>query len=145
MIQKTSIETFIQVQNSGLLSEKRLRVYEIIYEYGALTGAQVSEIYRSKYPAATHSETIRNRITELVQMNLVKQAGIVVCDKTKRKVHTYLCSNELPSTPQKKVSKKQILLNSMHQIEKIASEVDKEEVKNKLRKLWRSLNYLYTN
>lgn len=145
MIQKTSVETFIQVQNSGLLSEKRLRVYEIIYEYGALTGAQVSEIYRSKYPSATHSETIRNRITELVQMNLVKQAGTVVCDKTKRKVHTYLCSNELPSTPQKKVSKKQILLNSMHQIEKIASEVEKEEVKNKLRKLWRSLNYLYTN
>jgi hypothetical protein len=144
MIQKTSIDTFLHIKNEGLLSEKRLRVYEIFYEYGELTGAQVSEIYRSKYPAAEHSETIRNRITELVQMNCVKQIGTTQCDKTKRTVHTYISTNELPSQLKKNPDKKQILLHSLKRVESVASKIDDEITKEELRKLWRSLNYLNT-
>ncbi len=145
MIKNTTLETFKQIQEEGLLSEKRLRVYEIIYEYGALTGAQISEIYQTKYPSAQHSETIRNRITELIQMNVVKEAGMIVCDKTKRTVNTYLCTNELPAKIQKKTNKKQVVLYALQKVEVIAKKVDDIEVKEELRKLWKSLNYLHNN
>jgi hypothetical protein len=63
MIQKTSIETYHAIKNSGLISEKRLKVFDIFYQNPqGLTGAEVSEIYRKENPTSQHSETIRNRI-----------------------------------------------------------------------------------
>ena len=59
-MQYTSVEAYHSIKNSGLLSDKRMKVYEIFFENpNGLTGTQVSEIFKSKYPSSKHSETIK--------------------------------------------------------------------------------------
>ena len=68
MVQITSVQTYNAICKSGLISAKRMKVFDIFYKNpNGLTGAEVSEIYRSENPTSQHSETIRNRITELLQ------------------------------------------------------------------------------
>ncbi len=51
MIQRTSIETYHAIKDSGLISDKRMKVFDIFYQNpDGLTGAQVSEIYRKQKP-----------------------------------------------------------------------------------------------
>jgi Fe2+ or Zn2+ uptake regulation protein len=103
MAQRTSIETYTEIKNSGLLSEKRWRVYDIFYQMNRpLTGAEVSQIYKSNYPSSQHSETIRNRITELKDMGLLAEFEVVDCTFTGRKVFSFITTNNLPKNWRKK-------------------------------------------
>ena len=97
MIRKTSIMAYNQIREDRLLSQKRLRVYEILFKHGPLTGAQVSEQYKQLYNTSKYSETIRNRLTELVKMNIVDELGITECPISKRKVILYDVNSNLPS------------------------------------------------
>lgn len=113
MVQKTSVETYHSIKNSGLISEKRMKVYEILYENPqGLTGTQVSEIFKEKYPSAKHSETIRNRITELRDMGVVLDMGVVECEFTNRKVLKWCTSDNLPL----KIGKKSTLKEKVDEI-----------------------------
>lgn len=106
-VRETSIAVYHQIKNEGLLSAKRLQVYEILLEYGALTGSQVAQIYKSKYPSNNHSETIRNRITELVEMKVLEEIGIVNCPFSGRNVIQFGLTNNLPKKLTVKKTKKQ--------------------------------------
>ena len=56
MVQRTSIDTYKAIKNSGLISEKRLKVFDIFFTHPeGLTGAEVSEIYRKENPTSQHS------------------------------------------------------------------------------------------
>lgn len=117
MIQKTSIQTYHYIKNSGLISEKRMKVYEILYENPqGLTGTQVSEIFKEKYPSAKHSETIRNRITELRDMGVVLEIGTVECEFTNRKVLLWCTSNNLPIKLEKKLTLKEKVDEILEQV-----------------------------
>ena len=120
MVQKTSIETYHSIKNSGLISEKRMKVYEILYENPqGLTGTQVSEMFKEKYPSAKHSETIRNRITELRDMGVVLEMGVVECEFTNRKVLKWCTSDNLPLKIGKKLTEKEKLRSIYYQIENL--------------------------
>jgi DNA-binding Lrp family transcriptional regulator len=84
MIRQTSIQAYHSIRDNGVLGEKQVRVYEILFNHGPLMGAQVSERFKSLYPAARHSETVRNRITELVKMGLVSKVGTSLDPQTKK-------------------------------------------------------------
>jgi CRISPR/Cas system CSM-associated protein Csm2 small subunit len=142
MIQKTSIETYYAIKNSGLISDKRLKVFDIFWEHpDGLTGTQVSEIFKNKYPSSKHSETIRNRITELRNMGVIDEIGVVECDFTNRKVMKFAISNRLPVPLEKKLTLNErvdSVLESIALLGKTLNEVDKIQ----LRKIYKEVENL---
>jgi hypothetical protein len=142
MIQKTSIETYYAIKNSGLISDKRLKVFDIFWEHpDGLTGTQVFEIFKNKYPSSKHSETIRNRITELRNMGVIDEVGVVECDFTNRKVMKFAISNRLPVPLEKKLTLNErvdSVLESIAMFGKTLNEVDKIQ----LRKIYKEVENL---
>ena len=97
-ISQNSINAFNHIKKNGLLSDKRLKVYHILMSHPeGLTGLQVSKIYKANYPSSEHSESIRNRITELRDMGVLDEIGNVDCKFTKRKVMKYRVNTNMPT------------------------------------------------
>ena len=137
MIQKTSIETYHAIKNSGLISEKRLKVFDIFYlNPEGLTGAEVSEIYRKENPTSQHSETIRNRITELVQMGVLTELGVVECQFSKRNVTKWCCIDKMPIPLEKKLTRKQQIKEILDDITAFGISLKSEEEKIVLRSIY---------
>lgn len=104
-ISQNSINAFNHIKKNGLLSDKRLKVYHIIMSHPeGLTGAQVSKIYKANYPSSEHSESIRNRITELRDMGVLDEVGNVECEFSKRTVMKYRANTNMPTKLQPKKS-----------------------------------------
>jgi hypothetical protein len=143
MIQKTSIETYHAIKNSGLISEKRLKVFDIFYENPqGLTGAEVSEIYRKQNPTSQHSETIRNRITELVEMGVVVEIGIVECQFSKRKVTKWCCIDKMPIPLEKKLTRKEQIKKILDDVTAFGKSLKSEEDKIVLRTIYHQIKSL---
>ena len=137
MTQTTSIETYHAIKNSGLISEKRLKVFDIFYQNPqGLTGAEVSEIYRNANPTSQHSETIRNRITELVQMGVLAEVGVVECQFSKRSVMKWYAIDKMPISLEKKLSKKEQLKLILGDITSLGKSLSSEEDKIVLRSIY---------
>jgi hypothetical protein len=134
----TSVDTYNEIKENGLLSEKRMRVYDILYEYGHLTGTQVATIYKNKFPSKSTSETIRNRITELVKMECVDELGEIYCPISKRNVTLFGVNDNLPKKyelpPTLKQRRDEILL----QISEYAKTLPKEHLDG-LRSIYRKV------
>lgn len=143
MIQRTSIETYQEIKKSGLLSEKRMNVFDIFYEnLKGLTGSEVSEIYKNKFPSSKHSETIRNRITELCQMGVLAEMGIVECPYTKRKVMKWCCVDRLPAPLEKKITLKDKIKDILDDVTEFGKSLKSEEEKVVLRSIYAKIKSL---
>ena len=101
----TSKKTYTKVMESGLLSKRRKEVYKILYDHGALTGSEVSKIWRKENNYRGTSETVRNRITELMKMEVVKVVGLRLDPYSKQEVSVFSTNNKLPKKLPKKESK----------------------------------------
>jgi hypothetical protein len=143
MVQTTSIETYHAIKNSGLISDKRLKVFDIFYQNPqGLTGAEVSEIFRKNNPTSQHSETIRNRITELVQMGVLVELGVVECQFSKRKVMKWCCIDNMPIPLEKKLTKKEQINEILDDITKFGLSLKSEEDKIVLRTIYHKIKNL---
>ena len=137
MVQTTSIETYHAIKNSGLISEKRMKVFDIFYRNPkGLTGAEVSEIYRQQNPTSQHSETIRNRITELVQMGVLAEVGVVECQFSKRSVMKWYCIDKMPIPLEKKVTRKEQLKEILKDVVQLGESLESEQDKIVLRSIY---------
>ena len=104
-IANTSREAYQYLIANNLIGDKQARVLKIFVDSPRpLTGAEVSEIYKSQYPSAKHSETVRNRITELVDMELLDLVGTTICRTTKRKVGVFQANRNTNPNKEKKPS-----------------------------------------
>jgi DNA-binding transcriptional regulator YhcF (GntR family) len=122
------------------LSEKRWRVYDIFYQLNRpLTGAEVSQIYKSNYPSSQHSETIRNRITELKEMGLLAEFEVVDCTFTGRKVFSFITTNNLPEKLKKKETLNQKLDKILEEIKLLGIYLSDEEAKEQLRSIYKKV------
>ncbi len=140
MIQRTSVETYHAIKDSGVLSEKRMRVFDIFFENPeGLTGAEVSDIYKSKFPSSKYSETIRNRITELAQMGVLTELGTVECQFTKRKVMRWCCVDNMPIPLEKKLTRKEKIQSVLKDIENFGKQLTSEEDKIVLRLIYKKV------
>jgi Fe2+ or Zn2+ uptake regulation protein len=142
MIRKTSIATYFAIKNSGVLSDKRMKVYDIFYEHpDGLTGTQVSRIFKSKYPTAENSETVRNRITELVSMGVLNEIATVECEYTKRKVLKFALNDNMPTSLPKKTTLNDNLDSILENIV-IFSKMLTNEQKVELRKIYKQIEII---
>lgn len=143
MVQITSVQTYNAICKSGLISAKRMKVFDIFYKNPqGLTGAEVSEIYRSENPTSQHSETIRNRITELFQMGVIAEVGVVVCRFSKRNVMKWSCIDSMPIKLEVKMTLKQQVKEILDDIVIFGKKLDAEENKKELRAIYHKLKNL---
>jgi hypothetical protein len=143
MVKTTSIETYHSIKDSGVLSEKRMNVFDIFYENpNGLTGSEVSEIYKGKFPSSKHSETIRNRITELCQMGVILEMGVSECPYTKRKVMKWCCVDRLPIPLEKKPTRKEQIKEILDDITAFGKSLKSEEEKIVLRTIYHKVKAL---
>jgi Fe2+ or Zn2+ uptake regulation protein len=143
MVQTTSIETYHAIKNSELISEKRLKVFDIFYQNPqGLTGAELSEIFRKNNPTSQHSETIRNRITELVQMGVLAEVGVVVCQFSKRRVMKWRCVDMMPIPLEKKVTRKEQIKQILDDVTALGKSLSSEEDKIVLRTIYHKIKNL---
>lgn len=107
MTRQTSIDCYNQIKAEGLLSKRRFQVYEILLENGSLTGTEVAILFKQKFASSSHSEGIRNRLTELFDRGVIYEKAIVVCKTTGRKVTLFDLTDNLPKSVKGKPSRKQ--------------------------------------
>jgi hypothetical protein len=101
-VRETSIEVYRQIKEEGLLSKKRWEVYQVLFEIGPATGAEVNRELRKRKWISSVSEVVRNRITELYNMELVKETRKVICPVTGRNVIQWDVTSKHPVKKKKK-------------------------------------------
>jgi len=106
MTRRTSVSAYREIEANGLLSKRRLEVYECLFKDGPLTGAQVAVKIRRPNQV---SETVRNRITELVKLGVAYEVKEVDCPVTHRQVILFDVTERLPKDYEKPKTKAQII------------------------------------
>lgn len=107
MVRRTSLDAYNEIKRNGLLSKRRLEVYEIIFENQPITGSQVSTIFKRQSGLNTNSENVRNRITELKEAGVVEECGYTVDPVTNMTVLNFKTTNELPKKLVRKATKRE--------------------------------------
>lgn len=132
MIRDTSIEVYNRIKEEGLLSLRRQQVYSVLFEHGPLTGAQTAKIVKEFYGSWGHSETIRNRLTELRDLGCVKELDKKPCPINGNVVIVWDVTSKIPVETKKKESNAQ-------KIKRLESTI--EELNKKIKYLEQELNF----
>lgn len=101
MKRKTSAEAFQKIKDEGLLSKRRLEVYETLYTYGPMTGMEL--LMRLKRTTNVDSQ-VRARLNELRELGVAEEVGEVRCSITKMHVIQWDVTDRLPERPRKTAS-----------------------------------------
>jgi len=137
MQRDTSKEVYKQIKDNGLLAKRRLEVYEIIYKYGSMTGAEVSNMHKIQFGTvgSTVSETVRNRITELRNMGVVRELGTTECPITHNTVILWDVTSNLPKNLPKRLSKKEKKEVIIADIEVFYKKLEDKELRKEMREI----------
>lgn len=101
---QTSIDCYNQIRAEGLLSKRRLEVYEYLFNHGPMTmGELFSKIPQSKNVSQA---SITPRFAELRDFGVIYEKCVRECKVTGRTVIEWDLTNKLP---QKKIKKQQVL------------------------------------
>jgi hypothetical protein len=97
VIRDTSIEAFHKIKESGLLSQRRWQVYEILFDIGPATGSEVFLEMRNRHTIGlpSNSNTVA-RLGELRSMGVVKEIGTKVCPVSGQNVISWDVTSKLP-------------------------------------------------
>ena len=104
-VRKTSAETYRAIKAEGLLSKRRMQVYEFIYKNGPCTLKQICKALVTNH----NQSSFPGRVTELTQMGAVVDVGETTCEDTGRKVTLWQTTNKIPVPYSGKKSNKQII------------------------------------
>jgi hypothetical protein len=86
---QTSIDCYNQIKSEGLLTRRRLEVYEAIYNSAPCTA---SEVFKEKYLKTNQS----GRFTELRELGVIYEKGERKCSVTGRNVIEWDLTDRLP-------------------------------------------------
>jgi hypothetical protein len=88
-IRQTSIDCYNKIKEEGLLSKRRLQVYESIYNSAPCTA---SEVFKEKNLKTNQS----GRFTELRDLGVIYEKGERICSITGRNVIEWDLTDRLP-------------------------------------------------
>jgi hypothetical protein len=92
-MRNTSIEAYIKIKENGLLSKRRLQVYEFMFEHGPCTGRSM---HKALSKQGTNSSTFISRISELVDLDVMAEVGQVFDEETNNTVKLWDVTPNLP-------------------------------------------------
>lgn len=106
---QTSIDCYNQIKANGLLSKKRLEVYESILKNAPCTSGEAFSTMTTKENQISQS---RARFTELRELGVIYEKGVRKCRITGKNVIEWDLTNRLPVIfKNKKQTKKQKINN----------------------------------
>lgn len=97
-VRQTSAKAYYKIKNEGLLSKMRMLVFESIHILEPCTASEVFQYAKLKTNQS-------GRITELLQMGVIEEAGIVNCPVTQINVMSWKLSGKMPKALPKKDSR----------------------------------------
>jgi len=92
MVYKNSLDAYHQIKAEGLLSKRRLQVYEIIAKHGPINPNQIYQNYLHFLPQ--HSVT--PRLIELVRQGVIREEFSKPCPLTGHMSGFFVSTNNLP-------------------------------------------------
>lgn len=96
-VRRTSIEAYNTIKENGLLSKRRWEVYEVLFNYGPLTGGEIGRKMASYRSAvSTADRNIHARLTELRNFGVVYEVGERDCRVTGMSVIEWDVTEALP-------------------------------------------------
>ncbi len=109
-MRETSIEAYRTIKEQGLLSKRRMDVYESLYRCGPATAMAVfNEL--SKNRGNKVAANVYARLSELRTRGVVEELGEVICSITGMRVIQWAVTNKLPVEPKKQTKIKCPLCN----------------------------------
>jgi hypothetical protein len=73
-MRQTSIDCYYEIRSNGLLSKRRMEVYEMIFLNGPLTANEIVRISKSEYPN-TNPSSFHARLSELKRFGVILEVG----------------------------------------------------------------------
>lgn len=94
MIRDTSIQTYREITENGLLSKRRFDVYDVLFHHGPLTQTEVHAIVAKNTKISIRS--ITPRFSELERMGVIREVDRKICSVTGRQCIRWDVTSKLP-------------------------------------------------
>lgn len=93
MIRDTSINAYHEIESRGLLSERRMEAYRLLFNHGPCTAMEL----RSLMPKGVVDSQIRARLNELRKLGVAKEIGTKRCSITSMEVIIWDVTSHIPT------------------------------------------------
>lgn len=134
-MRQTSIDCYNQIKAEGLLSKRRLEVYEAILKSAPCSSGEAFSKMLTSNNVISQS---RARFTELRELGVIYEVGVKKCSITNRNVIEWDLTDNLPFKLEKnKTKSKKTKINEvLFLIERLGKDLWDEGEKVKLRKIY---------
>ena len=136
-MQQTSIKAFHEIKESGVLTDLRLKVFEIICEHGPMTA---NEMRHHADPTA-NSGVFASRFSELERMDLIEKCGKRKCGTTGKTAIVWQITGRDAQPLPKQISKREKLKVIQGKIAAFATGIP-ENLRQPLREIYSDLGEL---
>ena len=121
-MRQTSVAAWNSINQSGVLGSMQVRVYNILYLYGPLTGRQLNKIMAS---AGDKSPSFHKRLAELKRWGVIKETGCIHIDEfTHQKNILWDVTDRMPVEPIKKKPMRTIINRATEALKKMRESHD---------------------
>lgn len=137
MPRQTSMQAYAQIENEGLLSQRRLEVYQALFKCGPATSAEVFK-HLSDFNRRGIISQSRARFTELRELGVIDELGTRKCGVTGREAIVWGVNGKLPTERQKpptKKEKKQEILKMLDDLHWLSLDHNVHKIKEKVMNL----------
>jgi hypothetical protein len=133
-MRQTSIDCYNQIKAEGLLSKRRLEVYEAILKSAPCSSG---EAFSKMLTSSNVISQSRARFTELRELGVIYEIGVKKCSITNRNVIEWDLTDEIPADTEKAKtkSKKTKVREVLNLIETLGKQLTEQE-KVELRKIY---------
>lgn len=118
MIRETSVKTYLEIKENGLLSKRRFQVYQYLFDHGPCFARQ---IHKALSMQGTNSSSFVSRLSELRDAGVVKEVGETIDPETGMSVILWDVTQELPV----KVERKETMSQKYKKLHMVMTEVYK--------------------
>jgi hypothetical protein len=105
VVRNTSLRTYQQIKDEGLLTKYNWHTYDLVFRHGPLTANQMMQKAKDEDPTMTHQalENIGRRLSDLRDQGALTEVAEVDCPITGRPCILWDVTDALPVKPERKV------------------------------------------
>lgn len=136
-MRQTSVNTYNEIKNSGLLSKRRFEVYQLLFLYGPLTANELVRHIKVHHPEVNQTG-YNARFSELERMGVIKEVGTKKDEVSGNECVTWDVTDALPSKLVK-MDRKKLKKQLIEKIASLGATVD-ENLRVPLREIYKLAN-----
>lgn len=136
-VRQTSIDCYNEIKANGLLSKRRMEVYEILFHHGQLTANEIVRVSKAEYPN-TNPSSFHARLSELKRYGVIIEVGEKRDEVSGNNCYIWDLTDNLPSksASSPKQTKKEKIKNTLKVIVSLGLKLEKESEKEDLREIY---------